>query len=73
LAAWTIPSQHAGLPETDATHGGENQRPQPVVGPISALREIEVCLRLDDQNEIVAMVILVHKEVHALVKAQSIR
>lgn len=55
------------------------------VGPISALREgavnFEVCLRLDDQNEIVAMVtresaenleLTIGKEVHALVKAQSV-
>lgn len=55
------------------------------VGPITALREgavnFEVCLRLDDHNEIVAMVtresaenleLVIGMEIHALVKAQNV-
>ena len=55
------------------------------VGPISALREgavnFEVCLRLDDKNEITAMItresaenlgLAIGREVHAFVKAQSV-
>ena len=55
------------------------------VGPISSLREgavsFEVCLRLDEKNEITAMItresaenlgLAIGKEVHAFIKAQSV-